>query len=232
MPHDGAASDPVEITAGVRQGCILSPLLFLIVIDEILVACFDRKPRRGILWHPIHMDHLDDLHYTNDVLLSRRCGDMQDKLNDLKTKTKSMKINVGHTTIFTVADRPIENDNAFTYLGSQISPDGGTKLDIAARIMKARCSFASLKNIWHSNQIILITEIWIFNSNVKSVLLYGCKMWLVSLEITGKLQAFINRCLLNILCIWCPDNWISNSDIYSRCHQHPIYIENREKSGG
>ncbi|XP_065091614.1 ankyrin-1-like [Ochlerotatus camptorhynchus] len=36
--HNGALSDPIRVIADVRQRCILPPLLFLIVIDEIMVG--------------------------------------------------------------------------------------------------------------------------------------------------------------------------------------------------
>ncbi|XP_058828393.1 uncharacterized protein LOC131688238 [Topomyia yanbarensis] len=44
---DGVLSDPIRVVAEIRQGCILSPLLFLIVIDEILVGAIDRPTNRG-----------------------------------------------------------------------------------------------------------------------------------------------------------------------------------------
>jgi hypothetical protein len=34
--HDGRLSEPIPTTAGVKQGCILSPMFFLIVMDEIM----------------------------------------------------------------------------------------------------------------------------------------------------------------------------------------------------
>jgi len=39
------------------------------------------------------------------------------------------------------------------------------------------------------------TKIKIFNTCVKSVLLYGCETWLVTNEIQRKIQTFVNRCL-------------------------------------
>ncbi|VDO15268.1 unnamed protein product [Brugia timori] len=240
--HNGALSDPIRVVAGVRQGCILSPLLFLIVIDEIMVGAIDRVPNRGLLWQPITMEHLNDLDLADDVaLVSQRRSDMQSKLDDLAerssaaglninvSKTKSLDINTGNPSNFTVAGQEVEKVESFQYLGSQIASDGGTKSDIGARIKKARAAFASLRNIWKSNQISLRTKIRIFNSNVKSVLLYASETWCVSAEITQKLQVFINRCLRYIIRAWWPHNWISNAELHRRCHQKPISTEIRER---
>lgn len=184
--HDGVLSDPIRVVAGVRQGCILSPLLFLIVMDEVLVGAMDSIPNRGLLWQPISMENLDDLDLADDIVLfAQRRSDMQNKLDDLAAgssaaglvvnvgKTKAMDLNVENRSNFTVAGHTIEQVDAFQYLGSQIAPDGGTKIDVAMRIRKARGVFAGLRNVWRSNQISLRTKIRIFNSNVKSVLLYA-----------------------------------------------------------
>jgi len=34
--HEGQLSDSIKTTSGVRQGCLLSPLLFLLVMDGVL----------------------------------------------------------------------------------------------------------------------------------------------------------------------------------------------------
>jgi hypothetical protein len=33
---EGCVSEPIPVRAGVRQGCILSPIMFLIVIDAVM----------------------------------------------------------------------------------------------------------------------------------------------------------------------------------------------------
>ena len=76
--HDGALSEPIETVAGVRQGCILSLLLFLMVLDDVLHNALDTSPGRGILLNPISLEHLEDLDYADDiVLLSQHGGHMQ-----------------------------------------------------------------------------------------------------------------------------------------------------------
>ena len=44
---NGLLSEPVQITTGVRQGCILSPTLFLIIIDWIMKKT---PANSGITW--------------------------------------------------------------------------------------------------------------------------------------------------------------------------------------
>jgi hypothetical protein len=70
----------------------------------------------------------------------------------------------------------------------------------------------------------LNTTIRLFNTNVKSVLLYGCETWKETREIQKKLQSYVNRCLRFILGIW-RQNVISNEDLWVRTKQKEIWKE-------
>jgi hypothetical protein len=43
--HNSQLTTPFETNSGVRQGCLLSPLLFLVVLDKVLRASLDGKAR-------------------------------------------------------------------------------------------------------------------------------------------------------------------------------------------
>jgi len=114
----------------------------------------------------------------------------------------------------------------FPYLGSIISKDnGGTDKDVAVRIKKARSVFRMLNTVWRSTTYSNNTKLRIFNTNVKSVLLYGCETWRLTKIIIHQLQVLINRCIRRILNI-------SNQELWMRAKQKPIELEIRQRKWG
>ena len=64
---------------------------------------------------------------------------------------------------------------SFVYLGSVVSESGGTEEDVASRIKKANGVFVQLYPVWRNLNISKQVKIRMFNTNVKSVLLYICE---------------------------------------------------------
>ena len=132
-----------------------------------------------------------------------------------------MRINNDHETTVHLGDQEIEDVRKFIYLGSTISKSGGTDEDIKARITKARFAFTTLRPIWRSTNLQLRTKLRLFNTNVKSVLLYGSETWRLTKGLEHKIQVFINSCLRQILRIRWPDK-ITNEDLWDRTNQRPV----------
>ena len=122
----------------------------------------------------------------------------------------------------------LEEVTTFTYLGSIISVDGGTEEDVCSRIGKARTTFNILNKIWKTKNISLKTKLQIFNSNVKSTLLYSSETWKITNNILNKLQTFFNRCLRRLLGIFWP-NTISNAKLWDLTNQDTIEIQIRRR---
>jgi hypothetical protein len=69
--HDGQMSPPFNTVSGVRQGCLLSSLLFLLLMDKVMRAATAGSVR-GITWKLTQT--LEDLDYADDIcLLSHVC---------------------------------------------------------------------------------------------------------------------------------------------------------------
>ena len=117
----------------------------------------------------------------------------------------------------------LERVEKFTYLGSVVTPTGGSEEDIQARIQKASGAFAMLRPVWRNRCITLRLKLRIFESNVKSVLLYGAETWRMTRKNISKLQAWTNKKLRYILGIWWPRR-ITNEDLWRRTKQEELEI--------
>lgn len=68
--------------------------------------------------------------------------------------------------------RELEDVADFHYLGSKVKKEGRAAGDIKAMLQKAKYIFLVISQVWKSNINSIKTKIKIFNSNVKSVLLF------------------------------------------------------------
>ena len=118
----------------------------------------------------------------------------------------------------------LEEVESFRYLGSIVDTRGGTEADVKTRISKARAAFHILRNVWKSRVIGKTTKIRLFNTNVKSVLLYGAETWRMNKTTLKMIQTFVNQCLRKILGIQWMDK-VSNKDLWERTSHVQIEIE-------
>ena len=66
MLHDGVLTEPFVSLTGVKPGDLLSPLLFLVMMDKTMRATTHNEPRR-IAWSPT--ERLEELDYADDACL-------------------------------------------------------------------------------------------------------------------------------------------------------------------
>ncbi|CAH2326140.1 Hypothetical predicted protein [Pelobates cultripes] len=126
-----------------------------------IMKTFTSKCRNGIQW--TLWSQLDDLNFADDLaLLSHSQQQMQEKISVLaaalaqvgliihKEKTKILKIpksNFSNIYPITLNGSPLKEVQFFTHLGSIIDQQGGTDVDVKARIGKARVAFILIKKL-------------------------------------------------------------------------------------
>ena len=145
---------------GVRQGCVISLVLFLVVIDWVMRRATADRPR-GPVWGLTA--RLEDCDFADDIaLLSHTQKDFQEKTNRVDqiagsvgfntnpNKTKIMKLKNRSTTNMSIQGADLEEVQDFKYLGICISADNGIEREISPRIGLAAAAFYKLRNIWKS----------------------------------------------------------------------------------
>jgi hypothetical protein len=98
MVHEGKLTNLFEVTRGVRQGCILPPTLFLLVLDNVMNKVIKGR-KRGIQWRM--MKRLENLDFVDDIwLLAQRSNIEKLEEEEAKVglrinefKTKKIKVN-------------------------------------------------------------------------------------------------------------------------------------------
>ena len=187
---DDLITPAIKTMMGVRQGCVLSPLLF-----NIYMADFPRSLSENI-GVKLTEDHLINcILWADDIiLLSETEEGLQRLLHELKNysdlnelkintdKTKCMIFNKGGRLIrrrqFFLGSIRLENVRNYKYLGLIITPSGEIKTaldDLRSRALKA---YMALKNKLgacfrdHIND-----TIGLFDTLVKPILLYGSDFW-------------------------------------------------------
>ncbi|KAK3773949.1 hypothetical protein RRG08_066156 [Elysia crispata] len=174
------------------------PFLFILALDWLLKEV-TRGKRNGIQW--TLWNQLDDLDFADDIaLLSHNHDQMQNKTKVLRDtsqtiglrihpgKSKILKVKTSGSETIMVGGSQSEEVSEFTYLGSIIDGKGGTGADIKTRICKAQAAFGLLNKVWKDRNISMRTKIRLFQSNVKSLLLYGSETWSLTKTLTSKLQ--------------------------------------------
>lgn len=228
---EGEVSAWFSVESGVKQGCVLSPFIWIILMDYVLRRTVKRCKDIGLSWNG---KLLTDLDYADDLGLLGKSVDELNKFVEVLRKQGSqigLKINVKKTKVMKLGEQSqaelvIENEKVeevgkFIYLGSVISNDGSCKEDLQNRIAKGQSVFSQLRKVWENRKIRLRTKLRIFEATVISVVRYGSETWALRRKEEDILDVFQRNCLRTILGIRRRDN-VSNETLYERSGSNPL----------
>lgn len=220
-----------DIKTGVRQGCILSPMLFNVIIDFVM-----RKALSNVEGIEIGTDlSVTDLAYADDICIFAETPALAEHALELvdaaatkfglvisAPKSKILSHGHQHPTV-RLRGLPLEVVDNFVYLGCKINTtETASSVDIRGRIGKATAIFAKLRpQLWSQRHISLRTKMRVFNAMVIPTLLYSCESWAIKADDLAKLEVFQMSCLRAILGVSRLQH-LRNVNIRETCCNQPL----------
>lgn len=201
---EGESTEQIKILRGVRQGCILSPLLFNIYSEAIFTEALNGGEYReeGI---NINGKRLNNLRYADDtVLLAENEHELQTLINCVnncsnrfglninKRKTKIMVISKNRNvqTNIMIEGKRLEQVEKYKYLGCIINEKWDHSTEIKSRIEQARAAFLKMRKLICCPDLNLQLRMRIVRCYVLPVLLYGVEAWTLTQATVKKIEAF------------------------------------------
>ena len=199
----------IKIKRGVRQGCVLSPVLYNSYADH---AMSSMDPGLGVSIDGITLNRIL---YADDTALISDCPVKLQKLVDelcSLEKVFKLEINVKKTKCMKVSfpgadstplnifvkGQKIEEVFKFKYLGINLVPDCSDMSELKIRIALARQKFFERSELLRGN-LRIATKLKVLRVLVWSVLRYGSEVWATTNAMRAKITAFEMWCYRRIL---------------------------------
>ena len=187
----GKITDDFQANQGVRQGCILSPLLFNIFLSDI-VEHFAGEECTPLKFENTNI--IGCLVWADDLIaLSESENGLQNMLQNLSiyAQENRMKINSTKTKCiifnktgkflrrsFKVGDQTIYTTNNYKYLGFIVTPSGEITTGLKDLKDRALRAYYSLKgNMGRYFMLCPETTLHLFDTLIKPILLYNSDFW-------------------------------------------------------
>lgn len=210
-----AVTDYFDCPAGVRQGCTLSPLLFIMFVND-LSTFMEEKGSNYIslgllkLFLMFFADDLSLYDYTVKGLqrklnyLSEYCAQWGLHVNMKKSNVLvfAPKRHAKESRVWTYRNEEMAVANDYPYLGIQVQDDMSWEKAKKSVVLKARRAlysmYGKIKKMGGIDSKVLLK---IFDSKIVPILLFGCELW--GLGDISSIEKVANDFYRHILCIPC-----------------------------
>ena len=185
-----------EVRTGVRQGGVLSPLLFIIYMDKCLREVVQPAGEETFVYADdvaVVTDSPDGLQFTVDRWQEGMIRNGM-KINKRKSEVMAVTRNLAQLEIYCEGERLTETEN-FQYLGINLNKRNLNENEINKRIRKYNASVSTLYPLLKDKHVPIKCKVIIFNTILKPILLYGAECWTLTTKQESKIQAAEMRVL-------------------------------------
>ncbi|MFA0954709.1 RNA-directed DNA polymerase, partial [Klebsiella pneumoniae] len=236
---NGGLSEWFGVTAGVRQGCVMSPWLFNIFMDKCIRMA--EMNDRGL---QVGGRQLSVLLYADDALLLAESEvELQDLLNSLNESVSSMhlRINASKTKVLvvcgengdamdvTLGGERVERVSEFVYLGRMFDESGSLGGEIGRRVQAGRRVVGSMAGLAKSEVLSTQAKLAVYNSVLVPTVLYGSESWVCLAEHTSKVNA-VGMSFLRYVCGKTRMDKVRNEWVMSQCGVKETLCERSESN--
>ena len=229
-------SDFFECPYGVRQGCLLSPLIFSLLITEV-AENVNRKGKHGFQFLP-GMQEIFMLLFADDIcLMSTSPTGLQNQINNLEEASTrlGLKVNLSKTKIIVFRKgghlskfekwyyqgQEIETLNSYKYLGFTLTTRMSVNNALEELAGRAKCKVVEiLKTMWSLGNMDPSLFFKLFDAQVKPMLLYSAEIWgLTKYKTIESAHLFACKSFLQV------PLKTPNAMVYGELGRYPLYVD-------
>ena len=239
--HGNQQTDLIDCPLGVKQGCLLSPLLFSLLITEVA----DKVAARGRSGCQLVTGSREifSLLFADDIaLISQTPAGLQNQINNLKSASEALglKVNLDKTKVMVFrkggylgsrekwhyGTDELEVVNTYKYLGFTLTTKLSTDIPLREYAGRAKGKVLNIfRTLYKLGQIDIKVFFRLFDSQVKPMLLYASEIWgSTSYETIEKVHTFACKKLLGV------SARTPNIAVYGELGRYPLFIDSATRS--
>ena len=221
---------------GLRQGGVLSPTLFNLVMDDVIKSTKGKMKTLKAGYRKMEVTAISTCVFADDVaIFARSEQDLQFNIRLWKRslEDRALKVNIEKTKVMSIGrerkkltltldGKVLEQVDSFRYLGVMIHSSGKNEVEITDRVESTIKLYHSLNTAFIGKKEISVkTKMSVYKTVYRPVLSYGSESWTLTRPLKSKIQAVEMKYLRKVKGITRRDR-VRNEQVREELNIEPI----------